>query len=150
MQNQTSQKPRKISSGIVSITASLNLLVILFVGFIFFYAYGNADPSGDNINLETFLIQKEHAELTIGLFTLFLIIIYLTALVLWLRGKRLSDTFLLTITLLHAFGAILIRDIWFPILVIGSLILDVITLALILLEKRYSIVILRSDKNVLR
>ena len=133
-------KPRKTSSSIVSIAASLNLLVMLFISFILYFAYAVADPASDNINLESFYGQKIRDELTIGLITLTLIIVFLTALVLWLTGKQFSDIFLLAITLLHACGVVIFKDILFSLLVFGSLMLDLIILVVILFEKRYSIV----------
>lgn len=114
-------------------------MVALFVGFILFYAYAVADPVSDNINLETFYSQKVRDELTIGLLTLVFITIFLTALVLWLMGRRFSDLSLLGITLLHTFGIICFRDILFPVLFFGSLVLDLIILVIIFLDKKYPI-----------
>jgi hypothetical protein len=137
MQNHVSSRPRKISSIVAFTATSLNLLVVLFVGFFFFFAYGVADPGSDSINLEIFYSQKARNLWTIGLLTLVFIIIFLTSLVLWLLGKRFSSIFLLSITLLHALGIVVLRDILFPVMFFGALALDLVILVIILLEKKY-------------
>jgi hypothetical protein len=137
MQYHISSRPRKISIIVASIATSFNLLVALFIGFILFYAYAVGDPASDNVNFETFYSQKARDLFTVKLLILGFIIIFLVSFLLWLPGKRFSDISFLSITLLHACGIVLFREILFPMLVLVPLTLDLVILVVIFLEKKY-------------
>jgi hypothetical protein len=142
MENQNRLKPTALSSIIVSSIVVLDILSTLLVGFILYALIEMSDPVVDiSFDLEAFYKQKDHDQLTLGLIIFTFIIVFVIALILWIKGKCFWDFIISGLTLMHLVGInYLVASIYgFQLIIfIPSLILDFAILAVIFLDRKHS------------
>ena len=137
MQNQDFRIPVKPFRTIASIATILNILMTIFIGLVSFYAIGVGDPVSDAIDFEAFYREKQIGLTMVKTLTVFFIIGFATALVLWLKGKQYWSLLLPGLALLHILVLIYcINVVWPRTFFYLFSALDFVIIVVIFLDKR--------------
>jgi hypothetical protein len=148
MQNQNIVKPTKLAAFFVSISLVLDGFSTLAFGLLYFFITASSDPIDFNMEAKNAAVRQGE----IGAFLTFVyLVLCVISIVFWQQGKRNWNYIILGLGLIHIIGSSYLftfRDEidFFAYLFYGSIPINIILLAIIILGKNKSKSIIQSSQ----